>query len=93
MIDAFDLDDVRAGAAQVGAHRDQEFREILHLGLARRVLDGGFAGRQHRRHHDVLGRAHRRIIEPDARALKLVGMRFDVAVAQLNCARRAREFR
>ena len=45
-LDAFDFDHVGAGAADVRAHLDQHPREVLHLGLARRVFDHGAAARR-----------------------------------------------
>ena len=50
------------------AHAVEERGEVGDLGLARRVLDDGRALGEHRRAHQVLGRADARELEHDARA-------------------------
>ncbi len=47
---------------------DEEAAEILHVRLARGVRDHRLARRERRRHHGVLGRHDRRLVEVDVRA-------------------------
>ncbi len=54
------------------------------LGLAGRVLDDGRALGEHRRAHQVLGRADARELEHRARAVQKLGVRLDVAVRDLH---------
>ena len=55
-------------AEDVRAHAVEERGEVGDLRLARRVLDDGLALGEHRRGHQVLGRADAREVEDDARA-------------------------
>ncbi len=84
-LDAFDLDHVGAGAAQIGAHRDQEFAR----GPASRARAPHFrwwCGRAASTAAIMMFSVapDRRRVEPDARAGQPVGMRLDIAVAKLD---------
>ena len=70
LLDAFDLDRRRARADDLRAHAVEERGEVGDLRLARRVLDDGRALGEHRRGHQVLGRADARELEHDARAVQ-----------------------
>ena len=65
------------------AHAVEERGEVGDLRLAGRVVDDGRALREDCRHQRVLGRAHARVLEQDARAGQQVGARLDVAVCEL----------
>ena len=56
-----------------GAHRHEEPAEVLHVGLARRVADGGSPFREDRRHQGVLRAGDRGLVEEDIGADELVG--------------------
>ena len=79
LLHALHDDLVRAGALDLRAHRDEEVREVDHFGLARRVLDDGFAVRERRGHHQVLGARDRDGVEHQPRALQPPRARADVA--------------
>ena len=64
---------VRADARDLGAERDEEVAEVLDVRLAGGVHDRRLARRERGRHHGVLGRHHRRLVEEDLRAAKPVG--------------------
>ena len=55
-VDAFDGEQVRGDAADAGTHAVEHAAELLHVGLAGSIVDGGCSLRQHSSHHDV-GRA------------------------------------
>ena len=67
-VDALDADGGGAGAVDLRAHLDQAGGEVDDLGLARGVLDDGFASGQRRRHHRDVGRADGDLREDDAPA-------------------------
>ena len=54
-LDTVDGEEVAAYALDVGAHRVQHLAELLQIGLAGRVVDGGVAGGEGRGHHYVGG--------------------------------------
>ncbi|MCY1169016.1 hypothetical protein D9M73_90300 [compost metagenome] len=58
-VDAFDLKRLGADAADLRAHRDEQIAQVDDLGLARGIFDAAAALGQHRRHHDIFGRADR----------------------------------
>ena len=79
--DALDANRGRARALDLRAHGSQECGQIGDFRLARRILDHGFAARQHGRHQKVFGASDRDAVELNVRALKTVGsLRFDIAV-------------
>ena len=86
MLDAADLDDVGAGAADVRAHRVQEVREVDDVRLARRVLDDRQPLRLHGRQNDVHRRADRDHVEVNVRAAQLLCGDLDHAVVERICA-------
>src|SRR5699024_8902475 len=53
LLDAVDLDGVRAGAPDVGAHGVQEVGQVHDVGLSRGVLDDGEAPGLYGGQHDV----------------------------------------
>ena len=73
-----------AGADHLRAHAVEERREVGDLGFARRVLDDRRALGEHRRAHEVLGRADARELEHDARAVQRVAARVHEAVHDLD---------
>ena len=82
--DPLDFDDGRAGTADLGTHLVQQVGEVNDLRLASRIVDGGDALGEDRRHHEVLGGTDARKGERDGLALEAVrGARVDVAVVDL----------
>jgi hypothetical protein len=63
--DALDLDQARAGAADLGPHADQAVGQRDDLRLGRGVLDDGPALRQAGGHEQVLGPGVARVVEVD----------------------------
>ena len=63
--DAVDAEDVRLDPLDLGAERDEEAAEVLDVRLAGGVADHRLALGEHRRHDDVLGRHHARLVEED----------------------------
>src|SRR6516225_52198 len=87
---AVDFEHMGSGAGNAGTHGGQHARQILYFWLARCVFDYRAAVGAHRGHHDVLGCADRRGVEPYARTLEPLSVRLDVAVTKLNfCTQRA----
>ena len=87
LLHALDDDLVGARALDLRAHGDQEFREVHHFRFARRVFDDGFAVRERRRHHEILGAGDRHGFEIQPRALQPPGARADVAAVDAGCPR------
>ena len=79
LLHALDDDLVGAGALDLRTHGDQEFREVHDFRFACRVFDDGFAVRERRGHHQVLGASDRHGLEHQARALEPAGARADVS--------------
>ena len=79
---AVDRELVRADAVDLGAERDEEMTEILHVRLARRVAENGRPARRDRGHERVLGARDARLVEEDVGAAK-AGRRQMEAVVQL----------
>ena len=79
---AVDRDLVRADAVDLGAERDEEMTEILHVRLARGVAEHRGSRRRDRRHERVLGPGDARLVEEDVGAAK-PGRRQMEAVVQL----------
>ena len=77
---ALDFDHMSSSTIDSRAHRDQHSRQILHLRLTRSIFDHGAALGSHRRHHDILSRADRRIIEPYACALQPLSMSLYITI-------------
>jgi hypothetical protein len=67
-VDAADPEDVRADPLDLGAERDEEAAQILHVRLARGVGDHGLPFGQYGRHEDVLRSGHGGFVEEDERA-------------------------
>ena len=67
---AADLDNVGAGAGDLGAHRVEEVCQIDDMGLLRRVFDVGRAVCEHGADHDVHRRADRHLVKIDACAVQ-----------------------
>ena len=63
------------------AHLGQERDDVEHLGLLRGVVDDGPAGRQRRRHDQVLGPGVRRGVQVQVRALQLARLDVDDRLA------------
>ena len=83
-LDALDFDHVGAGAADLRAHLDQHSREILHLGLARRIFDT-VCPRASTAAIMMFSVAPTEGLSSQMRAPgQLLGVRLDVAVAQLD---------
>ena len=79
---AVDRQQVRADALDVGAHRHEHPREVLHVGLAGRVADHGRAGRECGGHQRVLGRHHRGLVHEHVGGTQPArGAQHDLAVA------------
>ena len=57
--DTFDLQRLGADAVDLRAHRHKAAAQVDDLGLARGILDPRRSLGGHRRHHHILGRAHR----------------------------------
>ena len=72
-LDALDAQDVRLDPFDVGAERDEEAAQVLHVRLARRVADHGLSRREHRGHDRVLRRHDARLVEEDVLAAQAVG--------------------
>src|SRR5690606_29954337 len=64
-LDAFDDDDVRAGARDVRAHLVEDPRELLDLGLTRGIHEGRSPAGEGRGRHEVLGAGDRGDVEAD----------------------------
>ncbi len=75
-----DPDGTGSGAADAGAHRIQEIREIDDLRFAGGILQQGFALGERCRHHQVLGARNRHGIEHDMGAAQAFRPRADIAV-------------
>ena len=78
--DALDLDGGGAGAFDLRAHGDEQRGEVGDFGLARAVLEDGFAVGQGGGHQEVFGAGDGDLVEDDVRALQAVGAGFEVAV-------------
>jgi hypothetical protein len=83
-VGAVDVDDVGAGAVDARAHLVEHAAELLDLGLARAVHEGGAALREGGGHHEVLGAGHRGDVEHDLGAAKATALGDDVAAAELD---------
>ena len=90
LLDAVDPEDVRLDALDLGAERDEEAAEILHVRLAGGVADRRLAGREDGGHHRVLGRHHARLVEEDLGAAQAVRLHL---VAALDLDARAEPLR
>ena len=64
------MDDVGAGAVDGSAHLVEDAAELLDLGLAGAVDQGGAALREGGGHHEVLGARHGRHVKNDLGAAK-----------------------
>ena len=85
LLDTFDADDVRAGAADIGPHAVQIRRQVDDFRLFRRVFQDGLAFSQRSGHENVFRRADAGEIEVNLRPLQAVGnRRFDIAVFQID---------
>lgn len=82
MLDAADLDNVGACAADVRAHRVQEVREIDDVRLTRRVLDDRKAPGLDSCEDDIHRRADRHHIEINVGAAQRVGRNLDHTVVE-----------
>ena len=78
--DAADLDDIGAGAVDVGAHHVQAVGQVHHVGLAGDVFQHGQTVGHDGRQHGVHGGAHRYRVEKDMRPLQAAGGDADHAV-------------
>ena len=67
---AGDLDGIRTGAADVGAHGVEEVGQIHNVGLLGSVFDDGVAVRQSGGHHDVHGGTHGDHVQIDVGAVE-----------------------
>jgi len=65
---AGDVQHVRTDAVDLGAERDEEPAQVLHMRLGRGVRDHGLARSERRRHDCVLGGHHRGFVQMDVRA-------------------------
>ena len=79
-----DLDDVCAGAHDVGAHGVQEVGQVHDVGLLGGVLDDGVALRQNGSHHDVHGGPHGHHVQIDVGAVETARLRGGVDEAALH---------
>ena len=71
---------VRGNAADAGAHVVQQVAELLDVGFAGRVVDGGGATGEDGRHDDIGCARHRSFVEQHVCAAKLLGRDFvDIA--------------
>ena len=85
LLDAFDADDIRAGAADIGPHAVQIGRQVNDFRLFCRVFQDGLAFGQRSGHEDVFRRADAGEIEVNLRPFQAVGnRRFNVAVFQVD---------
>ena len=66
--DAFNLQSVRANAADARAKAVQHVTQILHVWLAGSVIDDRTPAREHRRQQCVLRGHHARFLQQDFRA-------------------------
>ena len=78
--DAADLDDVGAGAADIGAHAVEKVGYVDHVGFFGRVLDDGVAGGQDSRQQDVDRGADGDHVEIDVAAVEVLAVDDDDAV-------------
>jgi len=69
-LDPLDRQQVRADAADAASHRVDHAAEVLHVRLAGRVVQERRALGQHRRHDEVLGRGHARLVQQNALRLE-----------------------
>ena len=65
LVHALDGDERRAGTANVRPHLVEDARQLLDLGLAGRVFQGGAALGEGGRHHQVLGAGDGDHVEDD----------------------------
>ena len=85
LLDALDANGGSARAFDFGAHLAQQFSQVHHLGLARRVAQHGFALGQHGRHHQVFGAGDGDAVEMHGGAAQPIRRDgFDVAVRLVN---------
>ena len=63
LVDAGDRQQVRGDAGDVGSHAVQQVTELLQIGFAGSVVDGGGAFGKDGGHHDVGGTRHRGFVE------------------------------
>ena len=82
---AHDGEQVGGDAAYLGSHAVEHVAELLDIGLAGGVVDGGGALGQHRRHDDVGGAGHRGLVEQHVAAPQPVGRQLEY-VATLHTA-------
>jgi hypothetical protein len=80
LLDTLDGDRGRARPRDARARLVEKPAQILNLGLARCVLDGGGAVREHGGHQDVLRCANRRELEQGIYAVEPIAHTLDVAV-------------
>ncbi len=72
-VDAVDHQRGGARAVKLRAHRRQHRAEVGDLGLAGGIVDHGRTLGEHTSHHQVLGGAHAREVQPDGRSLQAAG--------------------
>ncbi len=77
---AVDDDAVGAVAPDAGAHLDEQFGQVHHLGFARGVFEDGLALGQHGGHQQVLGAGDRDHVGAHRGALQALGARDHEAV-------------
>jgi len=78
--DALDGEQVGTDAGNLGAHCVEHSAELLNVGFASGVIDGGDALGEHSGHDDVGGAGHTGFVEEHVGALQFVGIDFIHAI-------------
>jgi hypothetical protein len=79
-IDPLHDDGVGSGALDARSHLHEQRRQVLDLGLLRRVVQDGAPARAGRRHHEILRAGDGPGLEADLGSLQAFSFRHDVAV-------------
>ena len=80
LIHTYDSQQIRSNAAYAGAHFVQQVTELLQVGFAGSVVDGGSAFGKNGSHHDIGGTSHRGLVKQHVCSLEaLSGNLVDIA--------------